>query len=100
MIEKVVQSYKMVIEDIVADITWKTVAKEQALQLLRTRLMELETIWAIPDELWHAKFDGIFPSIIEDPDLEDPDHCSSCNGVGEDRYEQTCQFCGGSGRNL
>jgi hypothetical protein len=100
MLEQIVQSYKTVIEDIIDDDTWLEEPKRNVLSLLRTRLMELETIWSIPDELWHAEFDGVFSSTTEElrPDLEDPDHCSSCNGVGEDRYEQRCVSCGGSGR--
>jgi hypothetical protein len=99
MLEEVIKSYKTVIEDITDDDTWLEDAKEQVLSLLRTRLMELTTIWSIPDELWHAEFDEVELPAPDQPDgNEDPDHCSSCNGIGEDRYEQRCVSCGGSGR--
>ena len=99
MLEQIVQSYKTVIEDILDDDTWLPEAKKQVLSLLRTRLMELETIWSIPDELWHAKFDEVELPDPEQPDEEEEQQilCDSCNGAGEDRYEQTCRWCRGKG---
>jgi hypothetical protein len=101
MLEEVIKSYKTVIADVLADDTWLPKPKEKVLSLLRTRLTELETVWSIPDELWNAKFDEVELPDPEQPDgNEDPDHCSSCNGVGENRYEVRCEFCFGTGRNL
>lgn len=51
--------YKAVIDDLKQDIGYQDGAKEKALSVLQTRLNELETIWAIPDELWiDPKEDG------------------------------------------
>jgi hypothetical protein len=91
MLEEVIKSYKTVIEDVLADDTWLPESKKQVLSLLRTRLMELETIWSIPDEVWNAEFDQ------PEPEEEQRVLCSMCNGAGEDRYEQRCHWCRGRG---
>jgi len=102
MLEEVIKSYKIVIEDITDDDTWLEDAKEQVLSLLRTRLMELTTIWSIPDELWQAEFDEVeLPAPAQPEEEEDEEEqrvlCSMCNGAGEDRYEQRCRWCRGRG---
>ena len=68
---ELVSCYKSVIEDIINDDTWLPEAKEQTLSLLRTRLMELETIWSIPDELWHAEYDEVELPAPDQPDEEE-----------------------------
>ena len=50
-------AYKEVIDDLKDDIGYKEGALETALSILRTRLNELETVWAIPDEIWNMEFD-------------------------------------------
>lgn len=47
---------KLVINDIASDPTWLPKPKKKTLRMLNQRLMELETIWAIPDELWNDTF--------------------------------------------
>lgn len=39
-----------------------------------------------------AREDGTLPDLDDDPAI-----CGSCNGAGEDRYEQVCSSCGGRG---
>ena len=34
---------------------------------------------------------------MSDNDNEEETLCDVCNGSGESRYEQTCEFCGGRG---
>ncbi len=50
-------AYKAVISDITNDPTWLEKPKNKTLRVLNQRLMELETIWAIPDEIWHDNYD-------------------------------------------
>jgi hypothetical protein len=51
------EALKLVINDIANDPTWLEKPKKKTLRMLNQRLMELETIWAIPDELWNDTFD-------------------------------------------
>jgi len=57
MEQSLITAYKEVIDDLKDDIGYKEGALETALSILRTRLNELETIWAIPDEIWNMEFD-------------------------------------------
>jgi hypothetical protein len=92
MLEEVIKSYKTVIEDVLADDTWLPKPKEKVLSLLRTRLMELETVWSIPDELWHAEFDEV--------ELPDPKQCNECKGLGEiTELDTDCHCCKSLGSN-
>jgi hypothetical protein len=72
MLEEVIKSYKTVIADVLADDTWLPKPKEKVLSLLRTRLTELETVWAIPDELWNTEFDEVELPAPDDLDGNEP----------------------------
>jgi hypothetical protein len=52
--EELVNAYQAVIDDIRDAIGYDPEAHMWCIAVLRHRVDELETVWAIPDELWNA----------------------------------------------